>query len=166
MNDISNEAQDLLTTLKRINKIRTMAGNFIDKRSVLLDYGYKQNGKELDPLFAELTEMGYLKYQSGAYRLLAKALNQAATQIPSVVNNHFSDINNSNIANMSSRFSQQLDLTSYSLEVQKEVAELQEAARSNDDTRAKRIIDGLWVSAPQLVLSLLQVALAIPGGKS
>ena len=64
---------------------------------------------------------------------------------------------------MSSDVRQSLDLSSYSIEVQKDVAALQEALESNDDTRAKRIIDGLLISAPQLVLSLMQVGLSMSG---
>lgn len=158
MSDISTEAQDLLTTLKRIPKSSRVGGEFVAKRLAVADYGQKQNSKELDPLFDELEAAGYIKKQSPvAYRLLAKALNQGASRATSVVNNNFSDINNSNIANMSPNVQQTLDLSNYSAEIQKEVAELQEAIGQNDDTRAKRIIDGLWVSAPQLVLSVLQL---------
>lgn len=162
MSKISGEAIDLLKSLKRVNKRKIIAGDYIDKRTVCLDYGLKQNSKELDPLFAELANNGYIKYESGAYRLLAKALNQDS------VTNHSTNIfsgvfTQSTIANMSSDIRQTLDLSNYSIEIQNEVAELQEAIRLKDDTSTKRIIDGLWISAPQLVLNLLQVGLAAYG---
>ncbi len=162
MDNISEPAEDLLQALKRIKKIKRGAVEYIDKRRVLIDYGYDQNGKELDPLFDELREKGYIKKESGAYRLLAKALNQAPGLNHSV--NVFSGtFTQANIANNSPNAMQSIDLRSYSAEIQMEVENLQEAIAAKDDTRAKRIIDGLWVSAPQLVLGLIQIGLTSKG---
>ena len=167
MNDLSNDAIDLLKTLKRIKPIKTWGMDFIDKRSVLLEYGYKQHGSELDTVFAELIEKSYIKeIQSGAYQLLAKGnnLDLSPTISPSVTN-QFGDIIGSNVANMSPNVQQTLDLSSYSIEIQEEVAELHEAIKSKDDTRSKHIIDGLLVSAPALVLNLVQIGLSAMGGE-
>lgn len=157
--DLSSEALDLLKTLKRIKPIKTWGIDFIDKRTVLLEYGYKQQGKELDALFEEVVNQGYVKkIQSGAYQLLAKA-NNFDFQSKGGDTIFSGNFHGSPIANNSNNVHQAVDMSSYTIEIQNEVAELQDAIKTKDSSRAKRIVDGLWVSAPALVLQLLQIGL-------
>lgn len=112
-----------------------------------------------------LSEKLIKKYQSyWVVTVKGKSYNTRVSQSTRSIINNFSNISNSNIANMSSGAIQSLDLSKYSIEVQQQFEKLKEAISSNDNDRVKNIIDGLWISAPQLVLSLIQIGLSLSGG--
>lgn len=161
MEDISKKATDLLITLKRIKKTKSRGGDFIDKRRVLVEYGFDQNSKQLDELFSELENNGYIIYQRGAYRLLAKALNKTYASRGSRNVTIYSDVNNSNIAHMSSNLVQKLQINNLDEETKLQLELLIEAVKKKDKSRIQSIFDGLVVSSPALVLQILQIGLGI-----
>ena len=161
MGDVSDKAQDLLVTLKRIKKIKTLAGEFIDKRRVLLEYGYDQNGKQLDELFTELKDAGYIKKESGAYQLLAKALNWQPSETSAQNVTIYSGVQNSNIAHLSPNTAQQLNVGELDEYTKEKLDTLIDAVQKKDNSRIKGIIDGLIVSSPALMLQILQLGLGV-----
>ncbi len=161
MSSLSEEAQDLLVTLKRIKKIKTLAGEFIDKRRVLVDYGYDQNGKQLDELFTELKNSGYIKKESGAYQLLAKASNWQPDRASAQHLTIYSDVNNSNISHLSPNAAQQLNVSDLDNETKEKLDMLIDAVQNKDTSRVKRVLDGLIVSSPSLMIQILQLGLGI-----
>ena len=161
MSDISEEAQDLLVTLKRIKKITTLAGEFIDKRRVLVEYGYDQNGCQLDGLFTELKNIGYIKKESGAYQLLAKALNWQPAVSPSQNVTIYSDVKNSNIAHSSSNILQKFNISELDDDTRIKLDDLIKALQKKDSSRIKAIIDGLIIASPALVIQILQIGLGL-----
>jgi hypothetical protein len=161
MNGISEDAQDLLISLKRTNKINTMAGSFIDKRRVLVEYGHDQNGSQLDGLFIELEEAGYIKKESGAYLLLAKALNWQPAITPPQNVTIYSDVQNSNIAHLSPNTLQRLNIGELDEDTKEKLDTLIDAVEKKDNSRIKGIVDGLIVSSPALILQILQIGLGI-----
>ena len=177
MTNISEDAYDLLLTARK-RAAKTGAGKIVTIELMAMWYSEDEDDEQwlqtVHPLITELLQaklIGYLDKDDpdDGYILLPRGENytRPTTHVPvtpTSVTNNFGDISHSNIANMSSHITQNLDLSSYSVEIQKEIAELQKAVKANDDTRAKRIIDGLWVSAPALVLSMIQIGLGVAGG--
>ena len=176
MSDLTDGAFDLLQTVRK-KAPKNQIGRFFTVGLVAMWYSEDEDDERwltdaqqlLDELLAAKL-IGYMDKEDpdDRYVLLPKGENYThakAYSTPATVNNHFSGISNSTIANMSSNVRQNIDMSTYSIEIQKEVEELREAVVAKDDTRAKRIIDGLWVSAPQLVLSMVQIALAATGGR-
>ena len=175
MGSLSENAEVLLSTIKSQGTKYPNMGTYFTDGLVAYWYHSKNRASALEETdraaIRELLDKGLAhpwRRKRDEYELTPRGeAYTLQTQAQSTVyNQNFSNIHGSNISNMSSDVLQTLNIESYSPEVQQQFSELQEAIKSDDDTRAKRIIDGLWVSAPQLVLSLLQVALAIPGGKS
>jgi hypothetical protein len=161
MSGVSEEAQDLLITLKRIQKIKTLGGEFIDKRRVLVEYGHDQNGKQLDELFTELKDAGYIKRNSGAYQLLAKASNwQPSTAFGQQVT-IYSDVQHSNIAHLSPSTAQHLNVSELDNDTKEKLDVLIDAVERKDNSRVKAIVDGLIISSPALVLQILQLGLGV-----
>lgn len=171
---LSENAFDLLSTIRKRGRKFGGTGTFFTDSEVAYWYHDDSDEDLLDEndraAIAELIEIGLAKSwqdNNDEYTLTPRGENYVQTQpnTTSHITQNFSGINNSNIANMSPGAHQSLDISSYELEVQEAVAELQDAVVSKDDTRAKRIIDGLWVSAPQLALSLIQIGLSASGIK-
>lgn len=170
MANISDDAYILLKTSRK-NALKTWGGKVFDKSRIAAWYNEDEEGEEwmvnAQSLIDELVAARLIGYEdkddtTDGYRITPKGENYtpSISDTPSIVQS-FSDIHGSNIANMSSHSTQTIDLSSYSIEIQNEIAELKEAIRAKDDARAKRITDGLWVSAPSLILQLLQLGLSI-----
>ena len=169
MSVLSEDAFDLLTTIKKRGRKFGGTGTFFSDSEVAYWYHDDSDEKLLNEVdkaaIVELLKTGFAKNwqdNDDEYTLTPRGENYSHTRAitPTNITQNFSDINNSVIANMSPGARQSLDLSSYTLEVQNAVAELQDAVVNKEDTRAKRIIDGLWVTAPQLVLSLIQIGIA------
>lgn len=173
MAELSENARILLATIKSQGTKYDNMGTYFTDALVAYWYHSKHQASALEEAdkaaIQELLDNGLARTwqrKKDEYELTPKGEAYSPTHAASSssVQNVFSgNFHQSPIANMSADVRQNLDLSIYSLEVQKEVAALQEAFESNDDTRAKRIIDGLWISAPQLVLSLMQVGLSMSG---
>lgn len=173
MEDLSETALVLLTTIKNQGQKYNNIGTYFTDGLVAYWYHSKNRASALDEsdkaAIKELLDNDFARPWRGKkdeYELTPKgeaftAHSQQSSQ--STYHQTFSNISGSNIANMSSHTQQALDLSSYSVEIQNEIEALHEAVAAKDDTRVKRIIDGLWVSAPQLVLGLIQIALAANG---
>lgn len=160
MNELSSDAIDLLVTLKRIKKIPKLAGSFIDKRIVLIEYGYDQNSNKLDSLFKELLNASFIKKQSGAFLLLAKAQNWTPPSSSNGVT-VYSGIYGSNISHMSTNIAQELTIKNLDEDTKKKLSELIDAVQKNEQPRAQKIIDGLFVSSPALILQILSIGLGL-----
>ena len=170
MANISEDAYDLLQTIKKRGRKFGGTGTFFDKSDVAYWYHDDSDENLLDTSdmanIDELLQSNLARPwqdEDGQFVLTTRGENYThiSSSRPTQISNTYGDIIGSNVANMSPGAKQSLDLSSYSVEIQKEVAELHEAVKTKDDTRAKRIIDGLWVSAPQLVLTLLQIGLSV-----
>lgn len=174
MGDLTDNAFDLLQTIRK-RAPKNQLGSFFTVGLVAMWYSEDHDDEQwladIQQLLDELLAANLIVHMDkedpdDRYVLLPKGENYTRTKThstPATVNNHFSGISNSTIANMSSSINQNINMSTYSIEIQKEVKGLREAVAVNDDTRAKRIIDGLWVSAPALVLQLLQLGLGIGG---
>lgn len=170
--DISEDAYVLLKTARK-RALKVWGGKIFDNARIAAWYNEDDDDEKwlasIRLLLRELVEAKLVDYENkddtdDAYRVTPKGedYDRPAAPIPSIVQS-FSSIQGSNIANMSPHAHQGLDLSDYSVEIKSEIVELQKAIKTDENARAKRIIDGLWVSASALVLQLLQIGLGITG---
>lgn len=175
MSDLSPHALDLLQTVKKRGKKHSGMGTYFTKRDIAYWY-HNDSDEELlntDDLDA-INELLHRKIASiwrdedDEFILTPQGenyRNQPHAPGTTIITNTITGNTNSPITNMSSRVSQVLSQDEYSVEINKKVDELHDAIIANDSDRARRIIDGLWVSSPQLVLSILQLGLSFSGGR-
>ncbi|NCC19640.1 hypothetical protein EOM33_01105 [Candidatus Saccharibacteria bacterium] len=175
MSDISDNAFTLLSTVKKRGRKLQGTGTFFTEKDIA--YWYRDDSEEelLDDenklAIKELLERKLAKnwqdeddeFILTPYGESFKRSNHASA---ATITQNFSNIHGSNIANMSENVCQTLNIDSYNEEVKNQFTQLQEAVKTKDDKRARAIIDGLWVSAPGLVLQLLQIGLGVTGGQS
>lgn len=175
MTDISEDAYVLLKTARK-RALKTWGGKVFDNARIAAWYNEDEDDENwassTRSLLTELIAAKLIDYEdtddtSDDYHITPKGEDyiRRAPSSPSIIQS-FSNINGSNIANMSSHTHQALDLSSYSTEIRQEVVELKEAIAKKDTSRVKQIIDGLWVSAPALVLQLLQIGLSVEAGSN
>ena len=164
MNQLSDGACDLLLTIRR-RGVKTQAGQLTSNDRMCMWYELEEDDfeSELKPLINELLSGKYIKRfndEDDQYKLLPKGENYNKHSLGMTVNT-FSNISNSQIANMSNEVRQKLNIESLDDATRQQLDELIAALEKKDDSRAGEIIDGLLVSAPSLVLQILQIGLGI-----
>lgn len=164
MSELSNDAQDLLLTIRK-RASKTQAGKITSNDRICAWYDIDEDNfdAELKPLIAELLAgrcISMFNEEDDQYKLLPKGENYAQYS-PATVVNTFSNISNSQIASMSNAAKQKLNIQSLDEATKRQLNELIEALSAKDESRAKRIVDGLLVSTPGLILQALQIGLGV-----
>jgi hypothetical protein len=163
MSEISAEAYDLLKTIKKCAR-KVGLGKYFSDSDICYWYDFDDEIDEIiKSSIKELLDSKFIRYwrdNDDEYILDPRGDNYTRDTNATVINN-ISNNNNSNIANMSHSINQAIDIDSLDESIKDQLNELVEAVKRKDQTRAQKIIDGLWISAPALILQMIQIGLGL-----
>lgn len=168
MTKLSDESSILLTTIKHHGQKYDNMGTYFTDGLIAYWYHSKNKASALNEsdktAIQELLSQGLARPWQGKkdeYELTPKG--EAYTHLqhpqPQTIHQNFSDIRNSTISNMSNDVRQTLSIESYDIDVQLKFSKLGSAVKEGDTSTAQKLLNGLWASAPLLVMEIIKLGI-------